>query len=101
MYSNYGSTVVQDSIIADNTAGEQGGGIYQGTGTLTVTRSVIKDNRQTTGTGASEGGGGVCILYNAVVTIRESALDQNHAGSNNGHQIMAYKRDVLTMVTQP
>ena len=93
--NNYeGSTVVQDSIIADNTAGDRGGGIRQYKGNLTVTRSVIKDNRQTTGAGAYSGGGGVAIDYNAVVTIRESALDQNHAaGSNKGHQIFAGKWD--------
>ena len=91
VYNRQGSTVVQDSIIADNTAFDQGGGITQQDGTLTITRSLIRDNRQTRG-GDSRGGGGVYIAFNAVVTIRESALDQNHAeGSNNGHQIMAYK----------
>ena len=90
VYNLQGSTVVQDSIIADNTAVYRGGGIYQRDGTLTVTRSVIKDNRQT---GADiewmqNGGGGVFVGVNAVVTIRESTFDQNHAtGTNKGHQI--------------
>ena len=97
VYSVYGSTVVQDSIIAENMAHYQGGGIYQRGGTLTVTRSVIKDNilKDTYGS-ADSGGGGVYIDRNAVVTIRESALDQNHAETNNGHQIMAFKSSLGT-----
>ena len=89
-----GSTLIEDSIIADNTASRKGGGIYQYTGTLTITRSVIKDNRQTTGTVADLGGGGVYLEFNAVVTIRESTFENNEAeGSNKGHQIMAWKEN--------
>ena len=97
VYSVYGSTVVQDSIIAENMAHYEGGGIYQRGGTLTVTRSVIKDNilKDTYGS-ADSGGGGVFMDRNAVVTIRESTLDQNHAETNNGHQIMAIKSSLGT-----
>jgi hypothetical protein len=86
-----GSTLIQDSIIANNTAGYQGGGINQHFGTLTIIRSLISRNRQTSSINADRGGGGVYIYYNAVLNVRETTIEHNRATSNSGHQILAYK----------
>ena len=91
VYNDYGSTLIQDSIIANNTAGYGGGGIIQVFGTATIIRSLISRNRQTSTTDASHGGGGVYIFYNAVLNVRETTIEHNRAGSNHGHQIMAFK----------
>ena len=85
--------LIQDSIIANNTAVVSGGGIRQNFGTAIITRSVISWNIQTQTTGAtiSQGGGGMSVVAAAVVTVRESTFENNEAATNNGHQILTYK----------
>ena len=91
VYNYQGSTLIQDSIIANNTAVDKGGGIMHVFGTATIIRSLISRNRQTTGTSADYGGGGVFISFNAVLNVRETTIEHNRAGTNRGHQIMAFK----------
>ena len=95
VFNIYGSLLIQDSIIANNTAVYEGGGIIQVSGTATIIRSLISRNRQTGGAYADYGGGGVAIAYNAVLNVRETTIEHNRAGSNNGHQIMAFKWNSL------
>eukprot|EP00505_MAST-04D_sp_SCG-Rhode-Island_P005123 Stramenopile-MAST_4_protein_5123 len=92
VYNYEGSTLIQDSIIADNTAVYNGGGISQRFGTATIIRSLISRNRQTSTT-ANIGGGGVYMEYNAVLNVRETTIEHNRAATNHGHQIMAWKQN--------
>ena len=74
------------------------GNIGHGPSVLTMSRSVLEENEQTsTGGNADRGGGGLYVMYNSSAVLRETTFIGNiakadSAGSgNHGHQIMTQK----------
>lgn len=78
--ANAGTLTLRDSIVRDNSADAQGGGIFNGTGlpggsTLIITNSTIRGN--------SAGSGGGIFNYRGIVTLVNSTISGNSA-SNGG-----------------
>jgi len=73
-------TKVTNSTIADNTVSREGGGIYSGTGPLTVSNSTI------TGNSASRGGG---INTWSTLTVTNSTITTNTSTDSMGGGIRA------------
>ena len=101
--SAIGSISLFDSTFEGNTAVKDGGGInlygysvnalYYSD--LTLTRVILKKNKQT-GAGTTYGGGGLYLGYYATANIRESTFIDNEATADSGsgkqgHQIMTLK----------
>ncbi|MHC5598489.1 MAG: beta strand repeat-containing protein [Nostoc sp.] len=77
---NAGSLTVNYSTIADNTALQGGGGIYNAGGSLTVNHSTIADN-----TASTDGGGIFCGYSNATITtVNYSTIAGNTVSSGDG-----------------
>ena len=93
--ANEGQVVMEDSRVSDNSAGEQGGGIRHSIpGTLTIVRSTLARNKQTSVTDQNfdGGGGGLFVNAHSVVIVRESTFDENYAeGTTHGHQIYVFQ----------
>ncbi len=71
---------VTNSTISNNTAGEDGGGIYFFSGgALVMDRSTVSGNKSNTLT-VSNGGGGI-YLFSTVTTIRNSTISGNSTNS--------------------
>ena len=79
---NAGLTV-SDSVITNNYAEDDGGGIYtySAEGSVTVVNSTISDNRAGAYDDGSAYGGGVYSQYSPV-TIRSSTVSGNHSGGD-------------------
>jgi CSLREA domain-containing protein len=73
---NAGTLTLTNSVVTDNSAGENGGGIFS-TGTLTITASVISNND------AGFAGGGVWQLE-SVLTVAASEVSGNTAVDGGG-----------------
>jgi predicted outer membrane repeat protein len=95
----YMDGTINDDLFTMNEAVKKGGGIWVfGTTStpsrLNISRTIFKYNKQTTGSDADFGGGGIFIYYYVVMSIRESAFIKNTADNNNqGHHFMTYKTD--------
>lgn len=91
---NYGTLTVASSVIAENTGGRQGGGIYgDWTSTLTITGSTIRDNRL-----LSTYGNGIGVYAQNDVTVRSSVFTGNvGGGSSVGGGLSAGSPSTLTM----
>jgi hypothetical protein len=75
IYNAGGNLTITNSIVSDNSAGS-GGGIFQSSGTLTLTNSTLSTNSAN-----SDGGG---ILSMGTVTLNNSTASDNSAGSSGG-----------------
>jgi hypothetical protein len=82
------AATLDESTVRDNVATSFGGGIYDNTGKVTITRSTLSGNQVTN---ASSGAGGA--VYSAdigfsdptvLTTISQSTLSGNHAGARGG-----------------
>jgi hypothetical protein len=71
---------VQNLTIANGNSAGNGGGIYSGSGTLTVTNSTFSGNNAAAGVGA---GGGIYDLL-GTLTVTNSTFSGNSAGSGAG-----------------
>ena len=71
-----GTVKIVGSTIAANIAAWEGGGIYTGSGTVTLSNSTIADNTSTCDFGGCSGGGGI-YTNSAPVTIESSTLSNN------------------------
>jgi len=81
---NYGTLMLEDTVIRDN-FGSAGGGIYN-EGTLTLLNSTVSDNGSVGGGDAyleCETGGGLKIL-SGTATLINSTVSNNHAKSKGG-----------------
>jgi hypothetical protein len=76
IYQTSGTLTVTNSTISGNTTGGNGGGIYQAGNTLTVTNSTISNNTGATGGGIYQAGG--------TLTITNSTISGNTARSGGG-----------------
>ncbi|MBV8084129.1 MAG: IPT/TIG domain-containing protein [Chloroflexi bacterium] len=93
---NGGTLIVDNSTISNNSAGTNGGGIYNASGTLTIRNgSTISSNTAATDTNASVGGG-IASHKGGSITITSSTIKGNSAGAGNGGGI-AIDSGTLTM----
>ena len=104
VYIAYATASINETRFYKNEAQNGGGGIYMygsivhGPSVLTMSRSVLEENEQTsTGGNADFGGGGLYIQHNSSAVLRETSLIGNKAkadiavSGNHGHQIMTHK----------
>ena len=110
-----GSITLFDSTFESNTAVDKGGGInlygYAFSASyysdLTLTRVILKKNKQTgAGTDATYGGGGLYLGRKVTANIRESTFIENEAttgpsGNKQGHQVFTSKGDVQGVTIAP
>ena len=83
IYNNYGTLTLINSTLAGNSATDylgSGGGIYNDRGTLTVTNSTLAEN---SATGYYGDGGGVYNAY-GTLTVADSTLAGNFANDDGG-----------------
>ncbi|MBO7725475.1 MAG: hypothetical protein J6S40_03315 [Thermoguttaceae bacterium] len=73
-YNGEGTLTITNSTISGNTA-FYGGGIHYESGTLTITNSTISGNT------ASYEGGGICNYYSDMLTLTNTIVSLNYAGS--------------------
>jgi hypothetical protein len=100
----YSTASINETRFYKNEAQYFGGGIYvygniaDGPSALTMRRSVLEENEQTSTAGdAVHGGGGLYVEYNSSAVLRETTLIGNRAKADSagpadhGHQIMTHK----------
>ena len=64
-----GTVNVTDGVVRGNTAAAEGGGLWNGTGTMTVDSTVIKNN-VASGADATNGGGGIYQLTGGTLVVQ-------------------------------
>ena len=89
IYNNSGTVFLTDSHVEQNTAGGDGGGIYSNGGTLTLNDSTI------TGNVASDDGGGI-HSNDGTANIIDSTISDNLAGNDGGG---IYDSDGIATIT--
>ncbi len=77
-----GNSMITNGDVIGNTAASEGGGLWNGSGTMTVDGTVIKQNTAS-GAGADNGGGG---LFNAggTLIVMNATIDDNIADGASG-----------------
>jgi hypothetical protein len=80
---NSGKLTISDSLIRNNTAAH-GGGIYHTTGTLTIERTTVADNRATASDATNIPEGGGAILATGSLVVRDSSVENNTSQSLGG-----------------
>ncbi len=98
------SVELRTSSVSANTAGYQGGGIFNGGGSLRITDSMVVENasdstgggvysaggtvevvgRTVSGNSALSDGGGLAVLSSGAMVVSSSVIDGNHAGRGGG-----------------
>ena len=83
-FGGTGTLTVTDSLIAENVAGGGGGGIYaSGSGTLTLTNMTLSGNNAL-GAGVDTPGGGGAFFQGPDPTFNNATITDNDAGDGNG-----------------
>ncbi len=77
-----GSATISGGSVTDNTAGLQGGGLWNGTGTMIVSNVMI-DGNTASGAAATDGGGGI-FNTNGTLNIENSTITDNMANGTSG-----------------
>jgi len=82
-----GNTSVTGSVFTGNTAGAEGGALWNGSGTMTISSTTITNNTAA-GAGADQGGGGIYNLSGIVNINPDTVITDNDAtgaaGSGGG-----------------
>ena len=78
-----GSVEIVNGTVSGNQAGAEGGGLWNGTGTMTITGTQISDNTAS-GDGADQGGGGIYNLNGGSLVITDAVISGNHADGTAG-----------------
>jgi uncharacterized repeat protein (TIGR01451 family)/CSLREA domain-containing protein len=76
---NNGTLIISDSTISGNTTKTKGGGIYQISGSTTITNTTISGNSATSDNGTAATGGGI-YLRRGSISITNSTITGNSAG---------------------
>ena len=77
-----GNVVIEGGTVSGNTASLEGGGLWNGSGTMTLTNVSITENTAD-GDAADDGGGGIFNTA-GTVTISECTLTENNATGTSG-----------------
>lgn len=77
-----GSATITGGTVSNNSASLQGGGLWNGSGTMTIANVTIEDN-EAGGDAATDGGGGV-FNVSGTVEISDSTLSGNLATGTSG-----------------
>jgi len=78
-----GDLEICGGMVRGNRAGAEGGGLWNGTGTMTVTTVLIERNIAN-GNAADQGGGGVFNAGGTVIIERKTTIRKNVADGNSG-----------------
>lgn len=94
-----GSATISGGSVTDNTAALQGGGLWNGTGTMMVTNVMINGNTAA-GAAATDGGGGI-FNTGGTLNIENSTITDNMADgtSGSGGGIFSATGDVTIVIT--
>lgn len=94
-----GSAMISGGSVTNNTAALQGGGLWNGTGTMTVSNVMI-DGNVASGASAADGGGGI-FNTNGTLIVENSTITNNIANgtSGNGGGIFSAAGDVTVTDT--
>jgi fibronectin-binding autotransporter adhesin len=76
------TAIVNQSTIANNIASDDGAGINNEGGVLTVTHSTISGNNS--GGGSGNRGGGIIVYQNGTVNVSYSTITNNQSGDGGG-----------------
>ncbi len=79
---NLGTTILKNCRIVGGTAGGYGGNVAQNGGILTIENCVIESGSSQ---GENHGGGNVCAIGGAKVTIKDTTLRNGNAASFGGN----------------
>ena len=78
-----GNTVINGGTVNGNTAGAEGGGLWNGSGMMTIQGTVISGNTAS-GDGADQGGGGIYNLSGVLNVNAETVVSGNTADGDAG-----------------
>lgn len=83
---NAGSLTLNDSVVIENEAGDNGAGIYNDTAgaTLTLVGTEVLSNTAGVGIGSAFGGGGIYNGSAAALVIQESTISFNYTHDDGG-----------------
>jgi hypothetical protein len=75
--------MISGGTVSNNEAGAEGGGLWNGSGMLTIEGTIISENTAS-GNDSDQGGGGIYNLSGMVMISGEAQITGNHADGNNG-----------------
>jgi len=78
-----GSTSINNGTVNGNNAGAEGGGLWNGTATMTVNGTTISGNTAS-GAGADQGGGGIYNLNGGTLIVIDAVISNNRANGTAG-----------------
>ncbi len=78
-----GTVTITGGEINDNTAGSEGGGLWNGTGTMTIIGTTISGNTAS-GNAADNGGGGIYNFNGGTLMIDDATISDNVADGTLG-----------------
>ncbi len=97
IYNNEGTTIITDSLVSGNTAGNGGGGLANYIGTVTITGSTFSNN-------VSDNGGGITNYFTAndrgALTLTNSTISGNRStrlgGGLNNYDMVKLNNVTIT-----
>lgn len=78
-----GTAMINDGTVNNNNAGAEGGGLWNGTGTMTINGTTISGNTAS-GAAADQGGGGIYNLNGGTLAIINAQITNNTATGTLG-----------------
>ncbi len=81
--SGAGTVTITDGEVNNNNAGSEGGGLWNGTGTMTINGTTISGNTAS-GIAADNGGGGIYNLNGGTLNIEDAQIMNNEANGTAG-----------------
>ena len=82
--SGAGSTTLNGGRVENNVATQEGGGLWNASGTMTIDGTTISDN-SANGTSADQGGGGVFNIGGNLIVQNGATISNNTANSGQGN----------------
>jgi hypothetical protein len=105
--TNYGTLLLKDSTISNNSAAGSGGGIFNNSGfnnsgTVTITNTTISNNSAEKSGGGISNGDGTYSYTAGTITINNTTISGNSAKENgggifNGDGLSSYTEGIITM----
>ncbi len=89
IYSVDSDIVINDSVLANNMAGEKGGALYIYDGSVNITNSIISGNE------ATDGGGAIFGPSSPSIRITESVINDNRTEGEGGGMLVYGHVDLI------